>query len=86
MLTPVNPPCRMWTRKGGAAILNTTDVARELGISRQRVHRLLVEGKLYGERVGKRGWIITEAALDRYKREKDATPPGSTRAGSEGSD
>jgi len=67
-------------------MLNTTDVAHQLGISRQRVHRLLVEGKLHGERVGARGWIVTEADLDRYKKEKEATPPGSTRAGSEGSD
>ena len=67
-------------------MLNTTDVAHQLGISRQRVHQLLVKGKLHGERVGKAGWVITEDALDRYKREKEATPPGSTRAGSEGSD
>jgi len=67
-------------------MLNTTDVSRALGISRQRVHQLLVAGKLHGERIGLRGWVITEAALEQYKREKEEAPLGSTRAGPEGSD
>lgn len=60
-------------------MLNTTDVAEHLGISRQRVHQLLVAGKLEGQRIGRSGWVITEAALNRYKKAKGRAPVTSER-------
>ena len=62
-------------------MLSITDTAQVLGISRQRVHQLLVAGKIHGERIGARGWVITEAALSAYKREKVEGPSGSSLTG-----
>ena len=76
-LTEVNTPCTLLRKEGGDKMLNTTDAANHLGISRQRVHQLLTTGKLEGQRVGARGWIITEGALDRYKRSKAPAPEAS---------
>lgn len=47
--------------------LTITEAAERLGVSRQRVHQLIKQGRLEAEQVG-HIWIIPESALDDIKK------------------
>jgi excisionase family DNA binding protein len=52
-------------------LVGTTEAARMLGVSRQRVSQLLLSGQLEGRRIGY-GWMIPRASILR----RLGTPPG----------
>ena len=49
--------------------MNVTEAANALGISRQRVHKLLQAGELKGEKVSPRSWIVTTESVNARKKE-----------------
>ncbi len=48
--------------------VTVTEAAEELGLSRQRVHRLIQGGQLPAEQVHDRLLVIPRSDLDRFKR------------------
>lgn len=54
--------------------VSITEAAQLLDVSRQRVHALIVNGKLPAERLGSQ-WIIQRAAVDRRLLEKLGSSP-----------
>jgi excisionase family DNA binding protein len=54
-------------------LLTTTAAARELGISRSRVERLILAGRLAATRHG-REWIIQPAALEVVRERRPGRP------------
>lgn len=55
------------------------DAAFELGVSYQHAHRLMLTKRLEGERSG-RGWQVTRASVDAYKRRVDGAAPTTPQA------
>lgn len=56
-------------------LLDTSQVAAILGISRRRVEALIVDGRLSAEKVG-RDWLIRPEDLDRVKVRRPGRPSG----------
>ena len=55
--------------------LTTTEAANFLGVSRSWLRRLLRDGKLKGERMG-RDWMIDPVDLELLKQKKTGRPRG----------
>lgn len=53
-------------------LLTSAMAAKELGFSQDYVRRLLIEGKIKAEKIG-RDWVITRRALSRIKRQRKAS-------------
>ncbi|MCH7554316.1 MAG: helix-turn-helix domain-containing protein [Chloroflexi bacterium] len=51
-----------------------TDAAERIGSNRQYVRALLAQGRLKGEKINPRLWMISERSLDRYLATR--RPPG----------
>ncbi len=54
--------------------MTVEEIAKELGISRQRVYEYVRAGKL-GQRWGRR-WVITREEFERFKEETYTGKPG----------
>ena len=48
-------------------ILSATEAAKRLGLSRQRVHLLVQQGRIKAARIG-HAWTITERALAEFAK------------------
>ena len=46
---------------------SVTEAAQRMGISGQRVRRLLLEGRIKGKKIGST-WVVTELSYTRKKR------------------
>lgn len=55
-------------------IIDTTEAARRLGISRRRVLKLIDDERLPAERLGARQWVIQEADLKLVRDRKPGSP------------
>ena len=60
------------------ALLTTSQVAKELGVSPRRVQALIKAGRLRAERVG-RDWLIRPRDVDAVRDRKGGWPKGRPR-------
>ena len=51
-------------------VLSTNQAAKRLGISRQRVHKLIQDGQIKAERQTQVKWAIPEEEVTRYAQKK----------------
>ena len=51
-------------------VLSTNQAAKRLGISRQRVHKLIQDGQIKAERQTRVRWAIPEEEVTRYAQKK----------------
>ena len=61
--------------KQGSEIIATSEAAKELGITVQRLRVLIREGRLPAKKLG-RDWIIRRADLDLVRVRKPGRPTG----------
>ncbi len=67
-------------------MLSTKEAAKKLGVSEQRVRKMLADGRLQGEKFG-RSWMVSEQSVQkrkhegrktgRPKKQNEALPPDS---------
>lgn len=55
-------------------VIDTTEAARRLGITRRRVLALIQDGRLPAQRLGERSWAINESDLKRLVLRKPGRP------------
>ncbi len=55
--------------KKNALFMSTADAAKELGYDESYIRRLIIEGKIKAEKLGK-FWIISQKDLKKFKPKK----------------
>jgi excisionase family DNA binding protein len=54
--------------------MSISQAADALGIVRQRVHRLVQNGRLQGVKIGER-WLISKSSVENFERQPVGRPP-----------